>query len=119
MATLYERLGGAEGIHEMVDLVISAHLENPVVKERFEAVEDLDHAKKMASEFFGAGSGGPEPYTGKDMRSAHEGMNITEGEYAAVVDDIMRVADKRGLDDETKNDILGIVNSLKPEIVGV
>ena len=64
-AILYERLGGAPGIASLVDDVIAAHLVNPVVKTRFENIKDLQHAKRMAREFFCAGSGGPEVYTGR------------------------------------------------------
>jgi hemoglobin len=117
--SLYERLGGGDGIQRLVDDVIAAHLDNPVVGPRFQAIEDLEHAKKMAREFFGAGSGGPETYSGKDMRSAHRGMNISEQEFVAVVDDILGVADKHGLDDATKKDVLAILYSLKDEIVRV
>jgi hemoglobin len=115
-ASLYERLGGASGIRAMAEDAIAAHLQNPLISPRF-AVADLDHATKMGSEFFAAGSGGPDPYTGKDMRSAHRGMNISEQEFLAVVDDIMGVADKKDLDDVTKQEVLAILYSLKGEIV--
>ena len=41
---------------------------NPLIRTRFEAAPDLDHAKKMAVEFFCAGCGGPESYTGRDSQ---------------------------------------------------
>jgi hemoglobin len=119
MTTLYERLGCAEGISKLVDDVMAAHLANPVVKSRFEKIEDLDRAKRMAREFFCAGSGGPETYTGKDMVAAHRGMNISEKEYAAVADDILGAMDKHGLGADTKKDVRAILESLKSSIVGV
>ena len=117
--TLYERLGGAEGIAEIVDDIIDAHLANPLVRTRFENIKDLEHAKQMAREFFGAGSGGPEKYTGRDMRTAHKGMNISEQEYLTVMDDIMGVLDKRGIDRATQKDVLEILYSLKGEVIRV
>ena len=57
--SLYERLGGTDGIGRIVDDVMAAHLRNPIIKTRYEAIEDLDHATKMATEFFAARSGGP------------------------------------------------------------
>jgi len=48
-----------------VDDVMTAHLANPVIKTRFENIKDLDRAKKMARDFFGAGSGGPKPTRAK------------------------------------------------------
>jgi hemoglobin len=117
--TLYQRLGGANGIARLVDDVIAAHLINPVVKTRFENIKDLDHAKDMARQFFSAGSGGPETYTGKDMRTAHKGMNISEQEYLAVMDDIVGAMEKHGLSEDTKKDVLAILYSLKGEIIRV
>lgn len=117
--SLYERLGGAQGISNIVDDVIAAHLNNPVVSTRFQNVEDLEHAKKMAREFFAAGSGGPEKYTGKDMRTAHRGMNISEQEYLAVMDDIMGALEKNKIDETTRKDVLAILYSLKGEIIRV
>lgn len=117
--TLYQRLGGAEGMLRLVDDVVAAHLVNPLVKTRFENVKDLDHLKQMAREFFSAGSGGPETYTGKDMLAAHKGMNISEQEYLAVMDDIVGAMNKNGIDEEAKKDVLAILYSLKGEIIRV
>jgi hemoglobin len=117
--TLYARLGGASGISALVDDVVANHLANPAVRVRFMAVKDIDHLKKMAREYFGAGSGGPEPYTGRDMLTTHRGMNISEQEYLAVMDDILAALDKHKIDDETKKDVLAILYSLKGEIIRV
>ena len=117
--TLYERLGSANGIARLVDDVMAAHLVNPIVKTRFESIKDLDRAKKMAREFFCAGSGGPETYTGKDMLAAHKGMNISEQEYLAVTDDIVGAMEKHGLSEDTKKDVIAILYSLKDSIIRV
>lgn len=117
--TLYQRLGEAEGMARLVDDVMDAHLRNPLVKTRFENIKDMEHAKQMAREFFSAGSGGPETYTGKDMLAAHKGMNISEQEYLAVMDDIVGAMNKNGIDEEAKKDVLAILYSLKGEIIRV
>lgn len=117
--SLYERLGKTEGIGRIVDDVMAAHLRNPIIKTRYEAIEDIDHATKMAAEFFAAGSGGPDPYTGRDMLTTHKGMNISEQEFIAVVDDILWALDKHGMTEDTKKDVLAILYSLKNEIIRV
>lgn len=116
---LFERLGGADGIGRLVEDVMAAHLQNPVVQTRFQNIKDLEHAKRMAREFFGAGSGGPAPYTGRDMLTTHRGMNISEQEYLAVMDDIMGALDKHRIDETTKKDVLAILYSLKGQIIRV
>ena len=117
--TLYARLGGADGIARLVDDVMAAHLTNPIVKTRFENIKDLDRAKKMAREFFSAGAGGPDTYTGKDMLAAHKGMNISEQEYLAVTDDIVGAMEKHGLSEDTKKDVIAILYALKSSIIRV
>ena len=117
--TLYQRLGSAEGIARLVDDVIAAHLLNPVVKTRFENAKDMPRLRKMAVEFFCAGSGGPQPYTGKDMLAAHKGMNISEQEYLAVMDDIVGAMNKNAIAEDAKKDVIAILYSLKGEIIRV
>jgi hemoglobin len=117
--TLYERLGGADGIAKLVDTAINAHLVNPIVKTRFEKVEDLDHAKRMAREFLSAGAGGPVTYTGRDMLTAHKGMNISEQEYLAVTDDIVGAMEKHKVSEDAKKDVIAILYSLKGSIIRV
>jgi hemoglobin len=115
--TLYEQLGRAEGIKRLVDDAVDAHLSNPLVKTRFENAGNIEHAKHMSVEFFCAGSGGPETYSGRDMKTTHRGMNISEQEFIAVVDDIMGAMDKNGLDETVKQKVLAILYSLKGEII--
>lgn len=117
--SLYERLGGAQGISRLVEDVIDAHLQNPLVNTRFKTIKDIEHSKKVAREFFAAGAGGPGQYSGRDMRTAHQGMNISEQEYLAVMDDIMGVLERHGIDEATKKDVLAILYSLKGEIIRV
>jgi hemoglobin len=117
--TLFDRLGGSEGIRRLVNHAMAAHLANPVVKTRFENVKDMDRAKRMAHEFFCAGCGGPEPYSGKDMLATHKGMNISEQEYLAVTDDIVEAMDKENVEQATKNEVIAILYSLKGNIISV
>ena len=117
--SLYDRLGQKDGIARIVEDVMAAHLTNPVVRTRFENSKDLDHAKRMAAEFFCAGCGGPEPYTGRDMLTTHRGMNISEQEYMAVMDDILGALGKNGIDQATQNEVVAVLYSLKNQIIRV
>lgn len=116
--TLYERLGKHEGISAIVHDVLNNHLKNPVVKARFENV-DIPKLHRLAVEFFAMGSGGPEQYSGRDMLEAHKGMNISEQEFVAVIDDTLAALDKNGIGPESRTEVLGILYSMKSEIVRV
>ncbi len=117
--TLYERLGGADAIRKLANDIADNHLANPLIKTRFEIVEDMDKIKQIVFEFICAGTGGPQTYTGKGMLGAHKGMNISEEEFIAVVDDIMLAMDQNNLGEPEKKDMLSIAYSLKGEIIRV
>jgi hypothetical protein len=53
----YDRLGGAQGISRIVDDVIGAHLNNPAASTRFQNIQDPEHARQMAREFFSTSTG--------------------------------------------------------------
>ncbi len=121
-ASLYERLGGEEGLIAIVDDVVEAHMNNPAISARFlpykERPEYLAQIKKHTINFFGAGSGGPQKYEGRDMATTHRGMNINATEYMHVIDDVMGVLNKHKKSEETKKDVLAIFYSLKDLMIG-
>jgi len=116
-ASLYERLGQVAGIDRIVRDVIAGHLANPLVKSRYEGVKDFDHLHRVSVEFFCAGAGGPQAYTGRDMITAHKGMNVSEQEFLAVMDDVVAALEKNGIDAQTRSDVVGILYSLKSQVV--
>jgi len=121
--SLYDRLGGAPGVKALVDDVVEAHMNNPVIQARFlpyrDDPETLSTVKQHLCDFFCSGSGGPETYSGRSMPEAHRGMNISAEEYMAATDDIMATLDKHGIDEGTRKDVLAIAYGLKDEIMRV
>jgi hemoglobin len=121
--SLYERLGGAVGIATLVDDIVEAHMQNPVIQPRFlpyrAEPERLAEVKKHLCDFLAAGSGGSETYGGRSMPDAHRGMNINDAEYMAALDDILATLEKYEIDEPTRNEVLGIAYSLKGEIMRV
>jgi hemoglobin len=121
--TLFERLGRSNGIEHIVEEVASRHLENPVIAARFrpylEQPQKLQALKEHLARFLEMGSGGPQRYAGRDMKSAHAGMNISPAEYMAAIDDILAALAHAGIDQQTRNDVLAIAWSLKGDIIHV
>jgi hemoglobin len=115
--SLYERLGRKDGISRIVRDVITNHLANPLIKARFAGVKDMDRLHKVSTEFICMGAGGPETYTGRDMIATHKGMNVSEQEFIEVVDDITAALDKNSIDAQTKSDVIGVLFSLKAQVV--
>ncbi len=115
-ATLYERLGGAQGIAAISADIIRRHKVNPIIKTRFQDV-DLEQLERLVGQFFAMGTGGPAKYEGRDMPTAHRGMNLNERELVAAVDDVLAALDARGIDPATRSEVLAILYSLKGEVL--
>jgi len=121
--SLYERLGGAMGISTLVDDIVEAHMNNPLINVRFLPYRNdpahLAEVKKHLRDFLGMGGGGPEKYNGRSMPDTHRGMNISAQEYMAAIDDILGTLDKHNIDEQTRKDVLAIAFSLKDQIIHV
>jgi hemoglobin len=118
MTTLYERLGGTEGITQIANDVVDLHVQNPRISTRFAGV-DIPALKKSAAAFFITGTGGPSVYNGKDMLSTHKGMNIDHAEFMAVLDDALAALDKNGIGQREKEEVLFVLYSMRGDIVRV
>lgn len=116
-ASLYERLGGEEAIARLVTDIVDNHYRNPLICNRFRNVKDRAALERHSVEFLCAGSGGPQAYTGRDLLSTHQGMNISEQELVAAMDDIVAAMAKNHLDQSVQNEVIAILYSLKGDVL--
>lgn len=117
-ASLYERLGGTEGITQIANDLVDVHLANPVIAPRF-VHSDSDSLKKGAAAFFISATGGPSVYSGKDMLDTHKGMNISEQEFLSTLDDVIKTLKKNNVGQREQEEALFALYSMKSEIVFV
>ena len=118
-STLYERLGRRDGIARITADLMKNHLANPLVNARYMNSENLERIETRVVEFFCAGTGGPESYSGKDMVATHKGMNINEQEFMTVIDDAMDALKKNDIDEATCNEVLAVLWSMRREVLRV
>ena len=116
--SLFERLGGSEGCTRIASDLIDVHLANPRISPRY-VNSDADKLKHGAATFLIAGTGGPNLYEGSNMLETHRGMNISGDEFLAVLDDALVALDRNEVGQREKEEILFVLYSMKPEIVGV
>ena len=114
--TLYARLGGRPGIEAIASDIWDNHIKNPIINNRY-AASDPATVKRLVTELCCAGFGGPETYSGKDMITAHKGMNINEAEFIAVCDDVLKALDMNKAGQREKDEVLCILYSLKDQVV--
>jgi hemoglobin len=115
--TLYQRLGGQPAIVAVVDDFVGNVAADNRINRRF-ANTNIPHLKKMLVEQICAGTGGPCKYTGLDMKTAHRDMNITDAEFDALVEDLVKSLDKFKVPAKEKGELLGVLGPMKGAIVG-
>ncbi|HET9820313.1 MAG TPA: group 1 truncated hemoglobin [Burkholderiaceae bacterium] len=115
-ASLYERLGGESRIAAIVDDLVDRHAASPVTAPRFRG-KDLPQLKKLATQFFCMGTGGPQRYEGRDLRAAHAGMNVSEQELVSVIDDAVAAMQGHGVGAAEVHEVVGILYSLKGDVM--
>jgi hemoglobin len=114
--SLYERLGGTEGITRIASDVIDNHLSNRTINTRF-SDSDVPTLKNAAATFFIAGTGGPNVYMGKELLDAHKGMNIAATEFMAVLDDALAALEKNDIGQREQEEVLFALYSMRSQIV--
>ncbi len=116
--SLYDRLGGIEAIKAVVNEFAGRVLADARVNKKF-AKSDAPRLVLHLVEQICAATGGPCEYTGRDMKVTHKKMKVTEGEFNALVEDLVAALDKFNVPTKEKNDLLGILGPLKSQIVEV
>ena len=117
--TLYKRLGGYDAIAAVSDEFLQRLSVNPQFA-RFFAGHSTDSIKKLRQhvvEFLCFGTGGPCVYMGRDMKTTHAGLNITEKDWDVSVQDLIATLDKFKVPAKEKEEVLAAVGALKKDIV--
>jgi len=119
--TIYEKLGGAEGVSVIVDEIVEQHIKNEHIKHYFiplkENPEYFNQFKQHVKDFLSSGTGGKEEYKGRDMSTAHKGLNLSEADFLHAIDDILLVLDTHKIDRGSRNEILATLYSMKDSVI--
>jgi hemoglobin len=119
-ASLYERLGGRHPIALVVDDFVTNVVADNRINDRFKALSpaDVNRVKSNLSDQICQASGGPCSYVGRDMKTVHKGMKITEAEWNATVEALVKALDKHKVPAKEKGELLALLGPMKTDIVG-
>jgi hemoglobin len=117
--TLYQRLGGYDVIAAFTDHWLGLVLGDPLLAPYFRGMSNdtKGKARQLIVDFTAASTGGPTIYTGRDMKTLHEGLGISREEYDALLQHAKTTLDAVGAGDQEKDDVLRWMTSLKGEMV--
>ncbi len=114
--SLYERLGGTEGITAVVEEFVATTGSDPRISVFFTNA-DLPRLKKLMVEQICAATGGPCTYTGKTMKESHANMHVKQPDFDAFIDDLTRTLDKTHVKDPEKTEVLTAFRGMQGDVV--
>jgi len=115
--SLYHKLGGQAAISAAVDAFYVKVLKDERVKHFFDDVSMPKQHRKQ-KEFLNAALGGPVPWTGKDMRKAHDGMGLTEVHFNAIAENLVATLQDLKVSQELIDQVIAVVATTKDDILG-
>jgi hemoglobin len=120
--SLWNRLGGTVAVKKIIrDVVLSATENTKVNLFRGKKLDDKaqDNLKQNLLEFISSVTGGPFPYKGKDMKTAHAGMKITDDEFNELAKIFETVLKANSIAEPDIKEFLGLMETTRKDIVEV
>ncbi|MGE0472823.1 MAG: group 1 truncated hemoglobin [Nitrospirales bacterium] len=115
---LYDRLGGKPAITAVVDEFVGNVAKDARINDRF-ATTDIPKLKGHLVDQICMATGGPCTYTGRDMKTTHAGMRITNADFTALVEDLVAALNTFKVPQQEQKELLGLLGSMKPDIVEI
>lgn len=114
--SLYESIGGGAAVDAAVDIFYRKVLADDRISMFFDTVDMAgQHAKQKA--FLTMVFGGPNEYSGKDLREGHKAMNLTEEHFGAVAEHLVSTLQELSVAQTDIDEVVNIVVGAKPDIL--
>ena len=119
--SLYDRLGGTTAIASVVDGFVANVAADTRINKFFTRVASdtaaMRQFKQKLVDQICQGTGGPCTYTGQDMKTAHQGMGLTNADFDALVEDLVKALDAAGVQQKEKDELLAVLGPMRTDIV--
>lgn len=120
MTSLYDELGGAPAIEAAVDIFYRKVLMDDRISRFFEGV-DMERQAAKQKGFLTMVTGGPNSYSGKDMRTGHAHlvrMGLDDSHVDAVIEDLGETLRELGVSEDRIARVAALANSVRDDILG-
>lgn len=118
---LYERLGGYDAIAAVTNDLLPRLQSDPQLgrfwKHRGE--DGIAREKQLVIDFLCSSAGGPMYYTGRDMKTVHKGMQISESDWSAFLRHLNASLDAFQVPQRERDEVVAFIQSTKSDIVAV
>ena len=114
--SVFEKIGGAAAVDAAVDIFYKKVLADDRISHFFDTIDmESQHVKQKA--FLTMAFGGPNNYTGKDMREAHKHMNLTEEHFNAVAENLVGTLKELNVGQAEIDEIVAVAVSVKDDVL--
>ena len=116
---LYERLGGYDGIAAIVDDLLPRLLDDQRLGLYWKgkSTDSLKKDRQLFVDFLSASFGGPVVYLGRDMKTSHAGLGITDAEWTRFIEHVTATLHNLGVAKREADEVIGAAERLKPDVV--
>lgn len=115
-SSLYERIGGEAAVDTAVDIFYRKVLADPRICAFFDTT-DMDAQRAKQKAFLTVAFGGPNRYSGHDMRAAHASMKLTQAHFDAVMEHLGGTLRELKVPDAAIGEAAAIVMSLQNQVL--
>ena len=116
--SLYQRLGGYDVIAAIVDGVLTRMRDDPKFA-RFatRSADSRNRARQLLVDQICSLAGGPCVYIGRDMKTSHTGLGITEDEWEASLRHTRDALEKHRIAEPEQRDFVSLFEKYRADIV--
>ena len=116
MSTLFQRLGGDAAVDKAVDIFYDKIMLDTRISHFFKNLDMVAQANKQ-KKFLTMAFGGPNNYSGLDMRQGHAHLSLTEADFTAVVENLAATLQELGAAAADIQEVAAIANSVKDDVL--
>lgn len=117
--SLYKRLGGYDALAAVTDKFIIRLATDKQLGRFFVGASDdsKKRIRQLLLDQLCAATGGPCIYLGRDMKTTHKGLGITESDWDISIKHLVATLDEFKVPKKEKDEVLSALSTLKKDIV--
>ena len=117
--SFYERLGGYDAIAAIVDDLLPRLLDDGQlgVYWKGKCKDSLNKDRQLFVDFLSSAFGGPVVYLGRDMKTSHDGLGITEIEWNRFIEHVVATLKNLAIPERETTEFLAAAGRLKGDVL--
>jgi len=120
MSSLFEQIGGEAAVDAAVDVFYRNVLGDDRIAKFFDTI-DMDAQRAKQKAFLTMAFGGPNNYSGRDMKEAHAALveqGLNDSHFDAVAENLIKALEELNVPEDLAGQVLTIAASTREDVLG-